>query len=108
MVPPGSRVGKNGSKSALNAGISGVADAGDPAVFYADVGFDHAQLRVKDQGVRQDQIERLGILGEGGLPHPITDDFAAAKLDFVSIPSALRNQVALDLDEQVGVGEADL
>lgn len=44
LAPTRSRVSERGSKPALNARIAGVADAGNAAGFYSDVGFDHAQI----------------------------------------------------------------
>jgi hypothetical protein len=41
--------------------------------------------------------------GELGLAHAVADDLAAAELDLL----AVGGEVALDLDDQVGVGEAD-
>ena len=92
----------------LEEGIAGVADGGDAAMFDADVGFDDALDGVEDEGVGDDEVEALGVEGEGGLGHAVADDFAAAEFDFIAVAAVFGDEVALDLDEQVGVGEAHL
>ena len=94
--------------AALDAGIAGVADADDAAAFDADVGFDDAEDGVEDEGVGDDEVEALGIEGQRGLAHAVADDFAAAEFDFVAVAAHLGDEIALDLDEEIGVGEADL
>src|SRR5436190_503490 len=82
-------------------------NADDQTVFDSDVGFDDAENRVEDEGVGDDEIEAFGIERGGRLAHAVADDFAASEFDFVSITPALGNQVAFDLDEEFGVGQAD-
>jgi hypothetical protein len=58
---------------------------------------------VEDHGVGDDGVD--GALGAGRLPlpHPVADDLAAAELDLLAINRA----VALDLDDEVGVRQAN-
>ena len=69
----------------------------------------------------QDAVDKLAGLGGGepfdevdrfvvaalALAHAVADDLAAAELDLVAVAAALRDQVALDLDEEIRVGEPD-
>jgi hypothetical protein len=98
---------RNGTEAGLDARVAGVADADDAAVLDAEVGFDDAELRIEDQGVGDDEVEAVGVEGGGRLAHAVADDLAAAELDLVAVAAALGDEVALDLDEQLGVGEAD-
>ncbi len=84
----------------LDVGVAGLADAADAAVADADIGFDDAPM-VEDHGVGDDGVD--GALGAGRLPlpHPVADHLAAAELDLLAIDRA----VALDLDDEVGIGE---
>ena len=83
-----------------------MADADDAPFLDADIGFDHAGHGIEDERVGNDQVERLGIERQRGLPHAIADDFAAAEFHLVAVAAALRDEVALHLDEQIGIGEA--
>ncbi len=85
-----------------------MADADDEAVFDADVGLDDAEAGVEDEGVGDDEVERLGVGGGGRLAHAVAENLSAAELDLVAVTAALGDEVALDLDEEFGVGEADL
>jgi hypothetical protein len=98
---------KSGTDAGLDARVAGVADPDDAAVLDADVGLDDAELRVEDEGVGDDEVEAVGVEGGGRLAHAVADDLAAAELDLVAVAAALGDEVALDLDEQLGVGEAD-
>ena len=42
------------------------------------------------------------------MAHAIADDFSAAEFHFISITSSFGDEVALDLDEEFGVAEANL
>ena len=77
----------------------------DPAILDADVALDDAPV-VDNQRVGDHEVERAALPGTQGaaaLPHPIADDLAAAKGDFVAVVGV----VVLHLDDQVGVGQAD-
>ena len=91
MVTPGLRVG-----------VAGLADPGDPAVAQPDVGLVDAGP-VDDQRVGEDGVD--GALGARGLglAHAVADHLAAAELHLL----AVGGEVALDLDDELGVGEAD-
>ena len=87
----------------LNVGVAGLADGGDLAVPDADVGLDDAPV-VDDQGVGDDRIHgALGLRGLG-LAHAVADHLAAAELDLLAVGGA----VLLDLDDEIGIGKADL
>ena len=92
----------------LQQRIARVADADDAAVLDADVRFDDAVGGVEDEGVGDDEIERVRIEGERRLRHAVADDLAAAEFHFVAVAAVFGDEVALDLDEELGIGEADL
>ncbi|MNH01122.1 hypothetical protein D3C79_603320 [compost metagenome] len=84
----------------LHIGVAGLADADDAPVLDADIGLDDAPV-VDDQRVGQHQVQRLA--GEHlALAHAVADDLAAAELDLLAID----REVLLDLDPQLGVGQA--
>ena len=74
----------------------------DAAVRDRDIGLDDAPM-IDDQRVGDDRIGRAFGLRRLRLPHAVADDLAAAELDLLAID----RQVALDLDEQIGIGEPD-
>lgn len=80
----------------------GLANADNEAVLDANVGLVDAGP-VDNQGVGNDDVERLGVAAARGLAHALAQRLAAAKLALV----AVRGHVALDLDPEVGVAEAD-
>ena len=84
----------------LDVGVAGLADAADAAVADADIGLDDAPV-VEDHGVGDDGVD--GALGAGrlALPHAVADHLAAAELDLLAVDRA----VALDLDDELGIGE---
>ena len=86
--------------------VAGFADAGDPAVADADVGFDDAPV-VQDHRAGDDHVR--GAFGAGGhrLAHGFAHDLAAAEDDFVAGAAGASAAVFGDFDEQVGVGEPD-
>ncbi len=86
----------------LRVGIARLADAGDPPVLDTDVGLDDAPV-VEDQGVGDHGVDRALLAGPLRLAHAVADHLAAAELDLLAVDRA----VVLDLDEQLGVGEAD-
>ena len=99
------RIGVDGADAGLDAGVAGVADADDETVFDADIGFDDAEERIEDEGVGDDEVEAVFVEGGGRLAHAVADDLAAAEFDFVAVAAALGDEVAFDLDEEIGVGE---
>ena len=91
--------------AALHERVASVADGADAAVLDADVRLDNALHGVEDEGVRQHQVERLRVEGERGLAHAVADDLAAAELHLVAVAAALCDEVALDLDKKLRVGQ---
>ena len=73
--------------------ITRLADPGDPPVLDADIGLDHPPV-IDDQGVGDDEIERVVVAGR--LPHPIPDDLATAEGDLVAVDG----EVPFDLDDR--------
>ena len=85
--------------------IAGLADRADAPVADADVGLHHALHRVDDRHVGDDEVGRpAGIRQPVVHAHAFAQALASAEDDFVAVRAA---QVALDLDEQPGVAEAD-
>src|SRR4030095_7692379 len=82
--------------------IAGLADGGDATVPEADVGLHDAPV-IDDERVGDDGVD--GAVGAGtlALAHAVADDLAAAELHFFAVDRV----VALDLDEEFGVGAAD-
>jgi hypothetical protein len=74
----------------------------DAPVAQAHVGLVDAGV-VHDQRVGDDRVHRAFGAGALGLAHAVADHLAAAELHLL----AIGGQVALDLDPEVGVGEAD-
>ena len=92
----------------LDAWIPRVPDPHDAPAFHADVRLHHTLHGVEDERVRDDKIERLRIARRGRLPHPVADDFAAAKFHLIAIRARLGDVVALDLDEELRIGQPHL
>ena len=84
----------------LGVRVARLADRRDAAVAQADIGLVDAGM-VDDQRVGDDGVDRPFGPRRLGLPHPVADHFAAAELDLLTID----REIALDLDDQVGVGE---
>ena len=89
------------STPGLDVGIAGLAELRDPTILQRDVALDDAGP-VDDQRVGDDGV---GDLAHGSralaLPHAVADHLAAAEFHFLAVDG----EVALDLDDQVGVGE---
>ena len=85
----------------LDVGVTGLADGVDAPAADADVGLDDAPV-VEDDRVGDDGID--GALGAGTLrlPHAVADHLAAAELYLLAIDRA----VTFDLDDELGIGEA--
>ncbi len=60
-------------------------------------------LVVKDHDAGDDRVHRAAFAGDLALAHAVADDLAAAELDLLSGDG----QVALDLDDDFRVGQAD-
>ncbi len=84
----------------LDVRVAGLADAANAAVADADIGFDDAPM-VENHRVGDDGVDRALGAGRLALPHAVADHLAAAELDFLAIDRA----VALDLDDELGVGQ---
>ncbi len=85
-------------------GVARLADARDFAVLDADVGFDHAQNRVDDRDVRDDDVERPFLGGHRvGQPHAVAQGLAPAVDHFVAVFA----EVLFDLHVEVGVAQPD-
>jgi hypothetical protein len=84
----------------LDVRVAGLADAGDAPVLDPDVALDHAPV-VEHERVGDDRVDGLAR-GALRLAHPVADHLAAAELDLL----AVGREVALDLDPQFRVGEA--
>jgi hypothetical protein len=87
----------------LRVGIAGLADGGDAAVLQADIGLVDAGV-IDDQRVGDDGVDGAAGAGDLGLAHAVADHLAAAELHLL----AIGGEVALDLDEELGVGKAHL
>ena len=85
----------------LRIRVAGLADAGDAAVAQTDIGLDDAPV-VDDQCVGDDGVYRPRSAGDLGLPHAVADHLAAAEFHLLPIGG----EVALDLDDQVGIGQS--
>ena len=85
----------------LGVGVAGLADAADPAVPEPDIGLDDTPM-VEDQRVGDDGVD--GPVGPARLrlAHAVADDLAAAELDLLAID----RPILLDLEDEIGVGEA--
>ena len=85
----------------LDIGVAGFADPADAAIADADIGFDDAPM-VEDHGIGDDRVDGAVGARRLPLPHAVADDLAAAEFDLLAIDRA----VALDLDDELGVGQA--
>ena len=87
----------------LDVGVAGLADADDAAVLQADIGLDDAPV-IDDQRVGDDGVDRALRARALALAHAVADHLAAAELHFLAVGRV----IALDLDEEVGVGQPHL
>ena len=83
-------------------------DPGDATVLDADVGFDDTLHGIKNKRVRNDQIQGFRVGGKRRLAHSVANDLSAAKFHLAAVSAVFRNQVALDFDEELRVGQANL
>ena len=86
----------------LNVGIAGLADGGNAAVFEPHVGLDDTP-RVDDQRIGDDGVNGAIGLAFLRLTHAVADDLAAAEFHLF----AVGGPVVFDLEDEIGVGEAD-
>ena len=111
QVLPGDDLGARADDQArvhavLGLRVAGLADARDEPVLDADVALDHAEHRVHDHGVGDDQVQ--GALGGGGLGvggHAVAHRLAAAVHHLVPVRALAH--VLLDLYDEIGVGEPE-
>ena len=85
----------------LHVRVAGLADPGDAAVRDPDVGLDDAPV-IDDQRVGDHGVDRALGLASLRLAHAVADHLAAAELHLLAVDG----EVALDLDDQLGVGQA--
>ena len=93
--------------SVLDQRISRVTDPGDATVLDPDVGLDYALNGIENQRVSQDEVERVGIKCQRRLAHAIANHLSAAEFDLVAVATTFGDQVALDLDPKIRIGEPD-
>ena len=87
-----------------DVGVAGMADADDVAALNADVGLVDTRV-VEHECVGDYQVQiAVGAGGGDGLAHAVAQRLAAAKLGLL----AIGGQVALHLDDQVGIGQTNL
>ena len=82
------------------SGLPALPMRGDAAVLDADVGLDDAPV-IDDQRVGDDGVDRALGAAALALAHAVADHLAAAELHLLAVDG----EVALDLDEELGVGE---
>jgi hypothetical protein len=85
----------------LDVGISRLAEPRDLAVLDRDVAFDDAPP-VDHQRIGDHRVGAV-LRAPLTLPHTVADHLAAAELHFL----AVHRHIALDLDDEIGVGEAN-
>ena len=94
---------QRGVDAVHRVGVAGLADADDPAVADADVGLDDAPV-IEDR--RAPVMTRSGVPSARVAPDwPIDSRITLPPPNTASSPPT--QQVALDLDQQVGVGQPD-
>ena len=84
--------------------VAALADAHDPAVPDAHVGFDDALHRVDDGDVGDDEIKHASIAVQAGIAaHAAAQGFTAAVHGLVAVVA----QVLFDFNVQVGIAQPD-
>ena len=86
----------------LNVRVTRLADGSDAAILQAHIRLDDAPV-VEDQRVGDQRIDDIRS-AQLALAHAIADHLAAAELHLF----AVGGEILLDLDPQVGVGQAHL
>ncbi len=84
------------------SGLLALADADDPPVLEPDIGLDDAPV-IDDQRVGDHRVHSPLGARRLGLAHAVADHLAAAELDLLAIAGA----IILDLEDEVGIGEAE-
>src|SRR5580704_2951150 len=87
----------------LHIRIASFAYGGDTPVFDGNVGFHNSPV-IKNQRVGDDSIHRALAAGTLRLTHAVTDDFPTSELHLLAID----RKVLLNLDDKVGIREAQL
>ena len=82
--------------------IACLAERGDPSVAYTDVSLDHAPV-VEDDRTGDHEVRRAFGAGRTGLAHRFPNRLSAAEHSLVTTDAPILS----DLDEQIGVREAD-
>src|SRR5271165_708487 len=85
----------------LNIGVARLADTADAAVADADIGLNDPPV-IQNHGIGDDGVDGTVGAGRLPLPHAVANDLAAAEFDLLAIDRA----IALDFDDEVGIGEA--
>ena len=94
---------QRGIDAGHRVGVAGLADADDPSVAHTDVGLDDAPV-IEDEGAGDDEVGRARGAGAARLAHRFADHLAAAEHRLVAADA----QVAFDLDDEIGVGKANV
>ena len=81
-----------------HVGVAGFADADDAAVLDADISLEDAGV-IDDQGVGDQQVQRVGLRDSGGLAHALAEHLASAELALVPVDRV----IVFDLQHQAGV-----
>ena len=84
----------------LGVRVACLADRRDAPRNQAYIGLPDA-LMIDDDRIGNDRVDRALCIGALALAHAVADHLAAAELDFI----ARHGCIALDLDNQVGIGE---
>ena len=90
------------SDAGLRIRIPGLADTGDASVPDPHVGLDDPAA-VHDQRIGDDRIGGAPAARDLALAHAVADHLAAAELHLL----AIGREIALDLDDEIGVGKPD-
>ena len=104
----------------LRVGVARFADLLNTPVFEANIGLVDARI-IHDQRIGDHRVHSPVGACDLALAHTVADDFAAAEFDLFAIhlrvgagpargggPNRLGPEIAFDLDDQVGVGKAQL
>lgn len=86
--------------------VAGLADGGNAAVANTDVRLDDSPV-IDDDHAGDDGVGRTVGPGGARLAHRLAEHLAAAEDRLVACPPRTAAAVLGDLDEQIGVGEAD-
>src|SRR5262245_56255934 len=87
----------------LHIGIAGLAYCGNTSILDGNIGLRNSPV-IENQCVGDDGIDCALTTGTLRLTHAVADDFSASKLHLL----AISREVILNLDDEVGIGEAHL